>query len=192
MQRICRDSQHRGSFEIARFVNRVAAKPEGAYRGGKGQLSQMSITKESLHVYLAVCLLAALCGASFGIIACGRKPPAAALAVRNSVQTWEGTLQVVENGTKNSQEARFTFRLHRDGDKWTGEMRNYKNKERESYLPLYDVKVEGTAISFVCEPAQNGADVHYEGKISDDGKAISGSIVTGDLRIPLNLKRRAD
>jgi hypothetical protein len=109
-----------------------------------------------------------------------------------STQTWEGTLQVVENGTTNSQEARFTFRLHRDGEKWTGEMRDYKDKERESYEPLYDVKVEGTAISFVLERAQNGADVHYEGKVSDDGKGISGSIVTGDLRIPLNLKRRED
>jgi len=154
----------------------------------------MSITKESHHNYLAICLLAALCGASSGFIACEKKPPAAASAVRDSVQTWEGTLQaqVEVDGTTSSQVGRFTFRLHRDGDNWAGQMRDYKNKERESYVPLYDVKVDGRAISFVLEPAQDRADVHYEGKVSDDGKGISGSLVTGGLHIPLNLKRKGD
>ena len=154
----------------------------------------MSITKVGLNFYLATCLLAALCGISAGLISCTKKPPAAALAVKSPVQTWEGTLKIVEDQTTNQQEGRFTFNLHRDGDKWAVEMRGYRNKERESYKPLYDVKVEGTAISFVLEPkpTQDVADVHYEGKLSDDGKSISGYLVTGDLHIPLNVKRKGD
>ena len=110
--------------------------------------------------------------------------PAAGSAVRNPAGAWEGLLKT------NLGEGRFSFKLHRNGDKWAGEMRDYSNKERESYLPLKDLKVEGNAITFAVQPILDGP--HYVGKLSDDGESISGNLVSGDLRIPLNLKRKGE
>jgi hypothetical protein len=165
-------------------------------------LKAVNPAQRSLSVFVATSLLAALCAISVGLIACGktrdassnpsqlaqsegpRKPPAGGPAVTSPAGAWEGLLKT------NLGEGRFSLKLHRDGDKWAGEMRDYSNKDRESYLPLKDLTVEGNGISFAVQPIADSP--RYVGKLSDDGESISGDMISGDLRIPLNLKRKGE
>jgi uncharacterized protein len=107
--------------------------------------------------------------------------PAAALAANNPAGVWEGTL-ATPNG-----DIGFVFNLHRDGDKWAGELD--VPIQGISGLPLTNVKVDGAAISF---PMPGPGDPHYDGKLSEDGKSISGNFSAGGAQIPLNLKWKSE
>ena len=103
--------------------------------------------------------------------------PAALLAATDPAGLWEGILNT-PNG-----DLTFRFNLHRDGDKWAAEMDLVEQGVSE--LPLSNIKVDGAAISF---PIPGPGEPHYEGKLSDDGKAITGNLLQGGGSIPLNLK----
>jgi|HubBroStandDraft_5_1064220.scaffolds.fasta_scaffold66955_2 hypothetical protein len=105
----------------------------------------------------------------------------AGLAATNPAGVWEGTLK-----TPNGDMA-IAFNLHRDGDKWAGEVD--QPMQGVSGLPLASVKVEGSAISF---PLPGPGGPHYDGKLSDDGKSISGSLTAGGDQIPLDLKWKSE
>ncbi|HVN04347.1 MAG TPA: hypothetical protein VMT86_08010 [Bryobacteraceae bacterium] len=103
--------------------------------------------------------------------------PVAALADINPAGVWEGTLNT-PNGDLG-----FVFNLHRDGDKWVAEMDVPAQGVTE--MPLSNVKVEGSSISI---PIPGPGDPHFDGKVSEDGKTISGKFSQGDGTIPLELK----
>ena len=107
--------------------------------------------------------------------------PAAVLAATNPAGVWEGTLKT-PNG-----DIGFVFNLHRDGDKWAAEMD--VPIQGVSGLPLSNVKVDGAAISF---PLPGAGDPHYDGKLSEDGKSISGNFSQGGASIPLELKWKSE
>ena len=107
--------------------------------------------------------------------------PAAVLAATNPAGVWEGSLST-PNG-----EIGFVFNLHRDGDKWAVEMD--VPIQGISGLPLSDVKVDGAAIGF---PMPGPGDPHFDGKLSEDGKSVSGSFTQGGQAIPLNLKWKSE
>jgi hypothetical protein len=106
---------------------------------------------------------------------------AAALAATNPAGVWEGTLKT-PNGDMG-----FVFNLHRDGDKWAAEMDI--PMQGVSGLPLANVKVDGAAISF---PIPGPGDPHYDGKLAEDGKSISGTFSQGPATIPLDLKWKSE
>jgi uncharacterized protein len=108
--------------------------------------------------------------------------PAAVLAATTPAGVWEGTIQT-PNGDLG-----VVFNLHRDGDKWAGEAD--VPMQGVSGLPLINVKVDGAAISFAL-PAVPG-DPHYEGKLSEDGKTISGNFSQGGATLPLDLKWKSE
>jgi uncharacterized protein len=107
--------------------------------------------------------------------------PAVVLAATNPSGVWEGTLKA-PNGDMG-----FVFNLHRDGDKWAAEMDI--PVQGLSGLPLKDVKVDGAAVSF---PIPGPGDPHYEGKLSEDGKTISGNFNQGGASIPMDLKWKSE
>lgn len=107
--------------------------------------------------------------------------PAAALAAVNPAGVWEGSIQ-----TPNGDLA-FVFNLHRDGDKWAGEMD--VPAQGVTGLPIASVKVDGAAVSF---PIPGPNDPHYDGKLSEDGKTISGTFSQGPASIPLELKWKSE
>ena len=106
---------------------------------------------------------------------------AAALAATNPAGVWEGTLKT-PNGDMG-----FVFNLHRDGDKWAAEMDI--PMQGVSGLPLANVKVDGAAISF---PIPGPGDPHYDGKLAEDGKSISGTFTQGGISLPLDLKWKSE
>jgi len=108
--------------------------------------------------------------------------PAAVRAATNPAGVWEGTLKT-PNG-----ELGFVFNLHRDGDKWAGEVDI--PAQGVSSLPLTNVKVDGAAIGFTI-PAGPG-EPHYDGKLSEDGKSMSGTFSQGPAAIPLELKWKSE
>lgn len=75
------------------------------------------------------------------------------------------------------------FNLHRGGDKWAADMD--LPSQGVSALPLSSVMVEGAAIGFALP---GPGDPHYEGKLSEDGKSISGTFSQGGFSLPLDLK----
>lgn len=105
----------------------------------------------------------------------------AALAATNPAGLWEGTLKT-PNG-----DIGLLFNVHRDGDKWAVELD--VPAQGVSGLPLANVKVDGVTISF---PMPGPGDQHYDGKLSDDGKSISGNITAGGQAIPLDLKWKSE
>jgi len=107
--------------------------------------------------------------------------PAAVLAATNPAGVWEGTLKT-PNGDLG-----FVLNLHRDGDKWAAEMD--VPIQGVSGLPLSNIKVDGAAISF---PMPGQGDPHYDGKLSEDGKSISGNLIAGGQSIPLDLKWKSE
>jgi len=116
---------------------------------------------------------------SYATILCGLLllAPAAAPAVKDPAGVWEGTLK-----TPNA-DVGFVFNLHRDADKWAGEMDIPMQGAAD--VPLKDVKVDGAAISFaIAAPG----DPHYEGQLSDDGKTIAGNFSQGGGSLPMELK----
>ena len=82
--------------------------------------------------------------------------PTAVRAATNSAGVWEGILKTPTG------DLGLVIDLHRDGDKWA-----------VSGLPLANVKVDGAAIGF---PIHGPGDLHYDGKLSEDGKSISGNL----------------
>jgi hypothetical protein len=100
---------------------------------------------------------------------CWRLPPCS--AATNPAGLWEGTIKN-PNGDLG-----FLFNLHRDGDKWAAEMD--VPMQGVSGLPLANVKVDGAAIGF---PLPGAGDPHYDGKLSEDGKSISGTSPRGASR----------
>jgi len=106
--------------------------------------------------------------------------PAVTLAATNPAGLWEGTLKT-PNGDLG-----FVFNLHRDGDKWAAEMDI--PLQGLSELPLKDVKVDGATVSFAIP---GPGDPHYDGKLSDDGKTITGNFNQG-AAIPLDLKWKSE
>jgi len=107
--------------------------------------------------------------------------PAAVSAATNPAGLWEGTIKN-PNGDLG-----FLINLHRDGDKWAAEMD--VPVQGLSGLPLANVKVDGAAIGF---PLPGGGDPHFDGKLSEDGKTISGSVSAGGQSIPLELKWKSE
>jgi hypothetical protein len=107
--------------------------------------------------------------------------PAAVLAATNPAGVWEGTIKT-PNG-----DVGFLINLHRDGDKWLAEMD--VPMQGVSGLPLANVKVDGAAIGF---PFPGGGDPHYDGKVSEDGKSISGNVSAGGQSVPLDLKWKSE
>ena len=107
--------------------------------------------------------------------------PAAVLAATNAAAVWEGSIKT-PNGDLG-----VVFNLHRDGDKWAGEMD--VPMQGVTGLPLANVKVDGAAIGFTM-PGQG--DPHYDGKLSDDGKSISGNLNAGGQQIPLDRKWKSE
>jgi hypothetical protein len=108
--------------------------------------------------------------------------PAAVLAATNPAGLWEGTIKT-PNGDMG-----FVFNLHRDGDKWAAEMDI--PIQGVSGMPLVNVKVDGAAVGFAL-PASAG-DPHYDGKLSDDGKSISGNFSQSGASLPLDLKWKSE
>jgi hypothetical protein len=108
--------------------------------------------------------------------------PAAVLAATNPAGVWEGAIKT-PNG-----DIGFVFNLHRDGDKWAAEMDI--PIQGVSGLPLINVKVDGAAVGFAL-PAGPG-DPHYDGKLSEDGKSISGTFSQGGASLPLELKWKSE
>ena len=108
--------------------------------------------------------------------------PAAVLAAANAAAVWEGTIKT-PNGDLG-----FVFNIHRDGDKWAAEMDI--PMQGVSGLPLVNVKVEGAAVGFAL-PGGPG-DPHYDGKLAEDGKTISGTFSQGGQQIPLELKWKSE
>jgi len=107
--------------------------------------------------------------------------PAAALAANNPAGVWEGTLQT-PNGDLG-----FVFNIHRDGDKWAAEMDI--PIQGVSGLPLKEIKVDGAAVTFV---VPGPGEPRYEGKLSDDGKTISGTFGQTGNTIALDLKWKSE
>jgi len=107
--------------------------------------------------------------------------PAVILAAASPAGVWEGTLKT-PNG-----DVGFVFNVHRDGDKWAAEMdvpiRNV------SGIPIKEVKVDGASVSF---PIPGPGEPHYDGKLSDDGKSITGNFIQGGGSIPLDLKWKSE
>jgi len=107
--------------------------------------------------------------------------PAAVLAATNPAGVWEGTIKT-PNG-----DIGFLINLHRDGDAWAAEMD--VPIQGVSGLPVTNVKVDGAAIAFTM-PGQG--DPHYEGKLSEDGKSVSGNLNAGGQQLPLDLKWKSE
>jgi len=103
--------------------------------------------------------------------------PVVALADSSPAGVWEGSLST-PNG-----DIGFVFNLHRDGDKWMGEMDVPGQGVAE--MPLNNVKVDGASVSF---PIPGPGDPQFDGKVSDDGKTISGKFTQGAGSLPLDLK----
>ncbi len=103
--------------------------------------------------------------------------PAVMLAAADPAGLWEGTLNT-PNGNLP-----LTINIHRDADKWIAEADI--PMQGVAGLPLGTVKVDGAAIGFSM-PGQG--DPHYDGKLSDDGKAIAGSFNVAGQSIPMDLK----
>lgn len=106
---------------------------------------------------------------------------AAVLAATNPAGVWEGTLST-PNGDMG-----IVINLHKDADQWVGEVD--VPMQNVSGLPLSNIKVEGAAISF---PMPGGGDPHYDGKLSEDGKTINGTLNAGGQEFPLNLKWKSE
>jgi hypothetical protein len=107
--------------------------------------------------------------------------PAALLAATNPAGLWEGTLKT-PNGDLG-----VVFNVHRDGDKRAAEMDI--PAQGASGLPLKEVKVDGATVSLIL-PGMG--DPHYEGKLSDDGKTITGNLNAGGQAIPMDLKWKSE
>jgi hypothetical protein len=103
--------------------------------------------------------------------------PAVALAATDPAGMWEGSVKAPQG------DMGVVFNLHRDGNRWAGEMD--VPMQNVTGLPLANVKVDGAAITFTM-PGQG--DPHYVGKLSNDGKSIAGNLNAGGQQIPLDLK----
>jgi hypothetical protein len=107
--------------------------------------------------------------------------PSLAAAAANPAGLWEGTLKTPDG------DLGFVFNLHLDGDQWVAEMD--APAQGISGLPLDKVKVDGSAISFsISAPG----DPQYAGKLSEDGKTISGNFTQGGSSLPLDLKWKSE
>jgi hypothetical protein len=107
--------------------------------------------------------------------------PAAVLAATNPAGVWEGTLK------GPAGELSIVFNLHRDGGKWAAEM-DFP-AQGVSGLPLANFKVDGAAIGVTLPGPGNP---HYAGKLSEDGKSISGTFTQGGISLPLDLKWKSE
>jgi len=105
----------------------------------------------------------------------------ALVAATNPAGLWEGTLKT-PNG-----DIGFVFNLHKDGDHWAAEMDI--PIQGLSEMPLKDVKVDGAAVTIALP---GPGDPHYDGKLSDDGKTISGNFNQGDNSLPMDLKWKSE
>ncbi|HXM46015.1 MAG TPA: hypothetical protein VN924_32575 [Bryobacteraceae bacterium] len=106
---------------------------------------------------------------------------AAVLAATDPAGVWEGTLDT-PNGAVG-----FVFNVHRDGGQWAAEIDI--PMQGVSGLPLSSVKVDGAAIGF---PLPGPGNPRYDGKLSEDGKSISGTFTQGGEPIPLDLKWKSE
>jgi enterochelin esterase family protein len=107
--------------------------------------------------------------------------PTAVPAATNPAGVWEGALK------GPAGELSIVFNLHRDGGKWVAEMDF--SAQGVSGLPLANVKVDGAAIGFTLPGPGNP---HYAGKLSADGKDISGTFFQGGMSLPLDLKWKSE
>lgn len=107
-------------------------------------------------------------------------PPAAPAAV-NPAGLWEGAIQLPNGGLGMS------VNLHRDGDKWAGEFDI--PAQNASEVPLSEVKVDGAAVSFALP---GPGDPRFEGKLSEDGKTLSGNFSQSGASFPLEMKWKSE
>ena len=94
---------------------------------------------------------------------------------------WEGSLKTPAGDVS------FVFNIHRDGDQWAAEMD--VPDRLVSALPLSNVKVDGNAITL---PIPGQGDPNYAGKLSDDGKTITGTFNQAGASIPMDLKWKSE
>ncbi len=107
--------------------------------------------------------------------------PAAVLAASNPAGSWEGTIRT-PNGDLS-----VIFNLHKDGEKWVGEMDI--PAQHISEMPLNEVKVEGASVSF---SLPGPGDPRFDGKLSDDSKTLSGNFSQSGASFPLELKWKSE
>lgn len=110
------------------------------------------------------------------VIAAGVMP-----AATNPAGMWEGTLKT-PNG-----DIGMVINLHLDGNKWGAELD--VPMQGLTGLPLKEPKVDGAAVS-VAMPGPG--DPHYDGKLSDDGKSITGNFIAGGQPIPMDWKWKSE
>jgi hypothetical protein len=107
--------------------------------------------------------------------------PSAMRAAASPAGVWEGTINT-PNG-----DLLLVVNLHLDAGKWAGELD--VPIRAVSGLPLASVNVDGTAISF---PLPGPGEQHFDGKLSEDGKGISGNLTAAGQPIPLDLKWKSE
>src|SRR4051794_25998899 len=90
--------------------------------------------------------------------------------------TWRGTLQA-------GRGLRTVVEISKAGDEVTAVV--YSIDQGGAVLPTSGVTVQGTAVKF----AVPGVGATFEGRLSADGKSISGTMTQGDKPLPLNLQR---
>lgn len=117
----------------------------------------------------------------FALLAACLLLASAALPASNPAGLWEGTLK------SPAGDLGFIFNLHSDGGKWAAEID--VPMQGVSALPVAGVKVEGAAIIMSLPGPGNP---HYDGKLSEDGKSISGSFNAGGQSIPMDLKWKSE
>jgi enterochelin esterase family protein len=107
--------------------------------------------------------------------------PSAVLAATDPAGVWEGALK------GPAGELSIVFNLHRDGGKWAAEM-DFP-AQGVSGLSLPNVRVDGAVIGFTLPGPGNP---HYAGKLSEDGKGISGTFTQSGISLPLDLKWKSE
>jgi hypothetical protein len=105
----------------------------------------------------------------------------AAMMAANAAGRWEGAIKTPQ------ADLGVVLNLHRDGDQWAGEMDI--PDQHVSELPLKDVKVDGAAVRFSLSGA---GDASFDGKLSEDGKTISGNFSQGGASLPLTLTWKSE
>jgi hypothetical protein len=108
--------------------------------------------------------------------------PSLAPAAANPAGLWEGSIKTPDGGDLG-----FVFNLHMEGDQWTAEMD--VPAQGVSGVPINKIKVDGSAITL---NMPGPGDPQYAGKLSEDGKTISGNFTQGGTSLPLNLKWKSE
>ena len=105
-----------------------------------------------------------------------QQSPNEAEAAVSETQVWRGMLDT------ERMRIRIRFEVQQNGDKVTGKMFSPDQGDFKTALSEGAI-ADGNVRFAIARPAAK-----YEGKLSEDGKAIEGAWIQGDTEIPLNLK----